>query len=39
LRTVEHWVAARRASWARRLDRLGEYLAAQDDQPDHRSKS
>jgi len=39
LRTVEQWVAARRASWARRLDRLGEYLAAQDDQPDHRSKS
>jgi DNA-binding transcriptional ArsR family regulator len=39
LRTVEHWLTARRASWERRLDRLGEYLAAQDDRPDHRSKS
>jgi DNA-binding transcriptional ArsR family regulator len=32
LRTVEDWVAARRASWERRLDRLADYLAAQDDQ-------
>jgi DNA-binding transcriptional ArsR family regulator len=32
LRTVEHWVAGRRASWERRLDRLGDYLAEQDGQ-------
>jgi DNA-binding transcriptional ArsR family regulator len=39
LRTVEHWVARRRASWERRLDRLGDYLAAQDDQPIERRNS
>jgi DNA-binding transcriptional ArsR family regulator len=27
LRTVEDWVAERRAEWERHLDRLGEYLA------------
>ena len=27
LRTAEQWVAARRANWERRLDRLGRYLA------------
>jgi DNA-binding transcriptional ArsR family regulator len=27
LRTAEHWIAARRGSWERRLDRLGDYLA------------
>lgn len=27
LRPVEVWVAERRSSWGRRLDRLGEYLA------------
>ena len=27
LRTVEQWVAGRRAQWERRLDRLGQYLA------------
>jgi DNA-binding transcriptional ArsR family regulator len=26
LRPVERWIGARRASWERRLDRLGEYL-------------
>jgi DNA-binding transcriptional ArsR family regulator len=31
LRTVEQWVASRRASWERRLDRLGDYLAKQGD--------
>lgn len=31
LRTVEDWVALRRAHWERRLDRLGAYLAAQED--------
>jgi DNA-binding transcriptional ArsR family regulator len=34
LRTVENWVAARRASWERRLDRLGEYLAEPHDRHD-----
>ena len=27
LRPVEQWISARRTSWERRLDRLGEYLA------------
>ena len=27
LRTAEQWIAARRTTWDRRLDRLGEYLA------------
>jgi DNA-binding transcriptional ArsR family regulator len=27
LRTVEDWVAERRAEWERRLDRLGDYLS------------
>ena len=27
LRTAEQWIAERRTSWERRLDRLGEYLA------------
>lgn len=31
---VEQWIAARRTSWERRLDRLGEYLAENPDQPD-----
>jgi DNA-binding transcriptional ArsR family regulator len=26
LRPVEQWIGARRSSWERRLDRLGEYL-------------
>jgi len=26
LRPVERWIGARRSSWERRLDRLGEYL-------------
>lgn len=34
LRTAEDWIRDRRASWERRLDRLGEFLAAQDDDPD-----
>jgi DNA-binding transcriptional ArsR family regulator len=33
LRTAEEWIARRRANWARRLDRLGDYLAQQDDKP------
>jgi DNA-binding transcriptional ArsR family regulator len=27
LRPVEQWIGARRSTWERRLDRLGEYLA------------
>ena len=34
LRPVEQWVAARRSGWERRLDRLGEYLAEDDDNPE-----
>jgi DNA-binding transcriptional ArsR family regulator len=30
LRTVEDWVAARRASWEHHLDRLGDFLAGLD---------
>lgn len=29
LSTAEHWIAARRADWERRLDRLGDYLEQQ----------
>ena len=29
LRPAETWIAKRRAGWERRLDRLGDYLAAQ----------
>ena len=39
LRTAERWIAARRTSWERRLDRLGEYLAEQEDRPNRRRKS
>jgi DNA-binding transcriptional ArsR family regulator len=30
LRTAEGWIAERRSTWERRLDRLGDYLADQD---------
>jgi DNA-binding transcriptional ArsR family regulator len=33
LRPVERWICARRSSWERRLDRLGEYLAEGNDEP------
>src|SRR5215212_6423180 len=33
LRPVEQWISARRSSWERRFDRLGEYLAESDDEP------
>jgi DNA-binding transcriptional ArsR family regulator len=33
LRPVEQWIGARRSSWERRLDRLGEYLADDNDAP------
>ncbi len=34
LRMAETWIARRRAGWERRLDRLGDYLATQQDKPD-----
>jgi DNA-binding transcriptional ArsR family regulator len=33
LGTAEHWINERRTSWERRLDRLGEYLANEPEQP------
>jgi hypothetical protein len=30
LDTVQDWIDQRRATWERRLDRLGEYLAEQE---------
>jgi DNA-binding transcriptional ArsR family regulator len=33
LRTVEEWIAERRTSWERRLDRLGDYLAEHPEAP------
>ncbi|HEV2040498.1 MAG TPA: metalloregulator ArsR/SmtB family transcription factor [Casimicrobiaceae bacterium] len=38
LRVAEDWIAGRRGSWERRLDRLGEYLAEQDAKPNPRRK-
>jgi DNA-binding transcriptional ArsR family regulator len=35
LRTAERWIAERRTFWEQSLDRLGEYLAAEDDQHHH----
>src|SRR5213082_2768807 len=37
--TAEHWIAERRASWERRLDRLGDYLAGQNDKPKPRRRT
>lgn len=31
LQSAERWIAGRRASWERRLDRLGEFLDEQDE--------
>jgi DNA-binding transcriptional ArsR family regulator len=31
LHTAEGWIARRRATWERRLDRLGDFLAEQGD--------
>ena len=39
LRAAEDWIAARRSSWERRLDRLGDYLRETDPQPKRRRKS
>jgi DNA-binding transcriptional ArsR family regulator len=33
LRTAEEWIAERRTSWERRLDRLGDYLAEHPEEP------
>src|ERR1700683_2273934 len=33
LRAAEQWIADRRAFWEESLDRLGEYLAENNDQP------
>jgi DNA-binding transcriptional ArsR family regulator len=38
LRSAERWINQRRMTWERSLDRLGEYLAAQQEDPDERSK-
>jgi DNA-binding transcriptional ArsR family regulator len=37
LRTAEEWIAGRRATLERRLDRLGEYLAKTNEKPQRRS--
>jgi DNA-binding transcriptional ArsR family regulator len=37
LRTAEEWIVERRAGWERRLDRLGDFLAANPDEPDQNS--
>ena len=37
LRRAEQWISARRSGWERRLDRLGDYLAAHPDDPNHGS--
>ena len=34
LQTAERWIAERRLRWERRLDRLGDYLAAHPEEPD-----
>lgn len=39
LRAAEQWIAARRATWERRLDRLGNHLAEQADPLHERRKS
>lgn len=33
LRTAEAWIVERQRAWVRRLDRLGDLLAEQEDQP------
>jgi DNA-binding transcriptional ArsR family regulator len=39
LRSVERWIAERRTTWERRLDRLGAYLAASEKEPSEDDKS
>jgi len=38
LQTAEQWIADRRTGWERRLDRLGEYLAASPDEPNSNTR-
>ena len=38
LRQTEEWIAERRSTWERRLDRLGDYLAEQDESTERRNK-
>lgn len=38
LKTAEQWIIERRASWERRLDRLGDYLAEESAAPEKRRK-
>ena len=38
MRTAEQWINERRTTWERRLDRLGEFLAKQADEPDKPNK-
>src|SRR5947209_16569011 len=39
LSTAERWIGERRAAWEARLDRLGEFLAADGDEPGTSTKS
>jgi DNA-binding transcriptional ArsR family regulator len=39
LTSAEQWIAARRTTWERRLDRLGAHLAENPDQPQPGSES
>ena len=39
LSMVEQWIAARRTSWERRLDWLGDYLAAHPEPPEQDTTS
>jgi DNA-binding transcriptional ArsR family regulator len=39
LRSAEGWMLRRRAEWEQRLDRLGAYLAEQDEPQNRRRKS
>jgi len=36
LEAAEQWIVERRASWERRLDRLGDYLAEHPDEPERK---
>jgi DNA-binding transcriptional ArsR family regulator len=38
LRAAEQWFADRQTAWEQSLDRLGEYLAGQSDQPEQGSR-
>ena len=39
LSAAERWISERRAAWEARLDRLGEFLAAQTDESDPQERS